>query len=288
MTVVANWIPFDDPAGGPNFGKLDPNARYNVKIDNTGDGYEDVALPLADQAALPQPELVPLRRADGRLGRRSGPQLRPDLRHQQARRYRNRKLVRARSGSRRRARGARQRRPEDDPELRARVRGGHHARAPAAARRSWARSTTRSSSTSARCSTAINLDEPGRPKIGLGNQGGGKDDVAGYNTHAFVLQVPRHEVTRDGKPVTGPKDANAVVGVWATTERRRVRCSAGATLQRRSDATASYVQVSRLGNPLINEVVIPIGHKDKFNRTSPANDAPNFGRSRSSRSRRGS
>src|SRR4029077_10625420 len=38
-----------------------------------------------------------------------------------------------------------------------------------------------------------------------------------------------------------------------------------------------WVQVSRLGNPLINEVIIPIGQKDKFNRTSPANDAENFG-----------
>ena len=45
----------------------------------------------------------------------------------------------------------------------------------------------------------INIDKPGRPSIGLGNQGGGKDDVAGYNTHSFVLQVPESEVTRDGK-----------------------------------------------------------------------------------------
>ena len=41
---------------------------------------------------------------------------------------------------------------------------------------------------------------------------------------------------------------------------------------------ARWVQVSRLGNPLINEVVIPIGQKDKFNRTSPADDATNFGK----------
>ena len=51
----------------------------------------------------------------------------------------------------------------------------------------------------------INIDKPGRPNIGLGNQGGGKDDVAGYNTHSFVLQVPESEVTRDGKKVAGPK-----------------------------------------------------------------------------------
>src|SRR5688500_14080181 len=43
LTVVANWIPFEEPAGGPYFGKLDPRARYYVKIDNTGDGREDVA-----------------------------------------------------------------------------------------------------------------------------------------------------------------------------------------------------------------------------------------------------
>ena len=42
LTIVANWIPLEDPAGGPNFGKLDPKARYHVKIDNTGDGVEDV------------------------------------------------------------------------------------------------------------------------------------------------------------------------------------------------------------------------------------------------------
>ena len=43
LTVVANWIPLEEPAGGPYFGKLDPEARYYVKIDNTGDGRPDVA-----------------------------------------------------------------------------------------------------------------------------------------------------------------------------------------------------------------------------------------------------
>ena len=43
LTVVANWIPLADPAGGPNFFPLDENARYYVKIDNSGDGREDVA-----------------------------------------------------------------------------------------------------------------------------------------------------------------------------------------------------------------------------------------------------
>src|SRR3954471_24745845 len=43
LTVVANWTPLEEPAGGPYYGKLDPRARYYVKIDNAGDGREDVA-----------------------------------------------------------------------------------------------------------------------------------------------------------------------------------------------------------------------------------------------------
>ena len=43
LTVISNWVPLQNPAGGPYFGKLDPEAHYYVKIDNTGDGVEDVA-----------------------------------------------------------------------------------------------------------------------------------------------------------------------------------------------------------------------------------------------------
>ena len=119
----------------------------------------------------------------------------------------------------------------------------------------------------------MNIDKPGRPNIGLGNQGGGKDDVSGYNTHAFVLQVPGVRRSRaTARPVADAKSGNAVVGVWASTERRRV------SVRRGKHHGRPWVQVSRLGNPLINEVVIPIGQKDKFNRTSPANDAKNFGK----------
>src|SRR3954452_23545102 len=42
LTVVANWIPFEDPAGGPNFYRFDDKAHYYIRIDNTGDGKPDV------------------------------------------------------------------------------------------------------------------------------------------------------------------------------------------------------------------------------------------------------
>src|ERR671930_1616372 len=42
LTVVANWIPFEDPAGGPNFYRFDDRASYYINVDNTGDGVHDV------------------------------------------------------------------------------------------------------------------------------------------------------------------------------------------------------------------------------------------------------
>jgi hypothetical protein len=107
-----------------------------------------------------------------------------------------------------------------------------------------------------------------------GNAGGGKDDLAGYGVHSIVLQVPEAQVTRNGQSVSAPDADNAAVGVWASTERRRVQV----TNRDRDNRRSRWVQVSRLGNPLINEVVIPLGQKDKFNRTQPADDLKNFGK----------
>jgi hypothetical protein len=274
LTVVANWIPLEEPAGGPYYGKLDPKARYYVNIDNTGDGRKDVAYrwkfhskfrnPNSFLYAAPQvtsvndPDINFVQTYDlyketykpnGDLKRERriandvpvapdnvGPKTIPNYEPVWL------GAVAPVSGGGKTFVG-----PADDPffvDLGAIFDG-------------------------------INIDKPGRPNIGLGNQGGGKDDVSTYNTHSFVLQVPESEVTRNHKSVSGPTASNAVVGVWASTERRRI------SVRRHHGhmhAKKHWVQVSRLGNPLINEVIIPIGQKDKFNRTSPEDDAKNFGK----------
>ena len=53
----------------------------------------------------------------------------------------------------------------------------------------------------------------------------GKDDLSGYNVHSIVMQLPERLVTTNGKAVSGPDAENAVVGVWSTTERRRLQVS---------------------------------------------------------------
>ena len=102
-----------------------------------------------------------------------------------------------------------------------------------------------------------------------GNNGGGIDALAGFNVHSLVLEIPKEEVTNDGSNPTELDDPAAVIGVWTSSYRQSTRVLNG-------DGTVSnsgdWVQVSRLGQPLVNEVVIPVGMKDRFNASTPSDD----------------
>src|SRR3954468_21099886 len=56
LTMVANWIPFEDPAGGPNFYKFDDRAHYYVNVDNTGDGAPDIRYQFAFKTKVGNPD----------------------------------------------------------------------------------------------------------------------------------------------------------------------------------------------------------------------------------------
>jgi hypothetical protein len=99
----------------------------------------------------------------------------------------------------------------------------------------------------------------------------GVDGVGGFNTHSIVLQVPITDLTRDHQPLSGPTDPDAVIGVYAASERRQVRVLSSKGNQ--PSQFGKWVRVSRLGMPLVNEVVIPLGKKDRFNASDPADDA---------------
>ncbi|HEY6590028.1 MAG TPA: DUF4331 domain-containing protein, partial [Actinomycetota bacterium] len=95
--------------------------------------------------------------------------------------------------------------------------------------------------------------------------------VSGYNTHSIVLQVPIRQLTRNKKALTGADDPDAVIGVYAASWRRQTRVLSSSGNDPISDG--KWVQVSRLGMPLVNEVVIPLAKKDRFNASQPADDA---------------
>jgi hypothetical protein len=91
------------------------------------------------------------------------------------------------------------------------------------------------------------------------------------NVHTIALQVPITQLTVDGSRPTVPADQRAVIGVWTTAGRQQVHVRGGE--RDRGDIEAGpFLQVSRLGNPLINEVLIPLGQKDYWNTQAPADD----------------
>ena len=226
VTILANVIPGEDPAAGPNWYTFSPGARYNLKIDTTGDVRPDVIYRfefrrktgpffLGDTA---QPFTV-TRIAKGKttvvasgttppnnIGQRST----PDYRSLVAK-----SLVSFDSGAAKAFAGQR-----DDPFF-----GDIGA-----------------------------IFDLVAIRKGTGNMGGGKDFFAGYGVHTFAVQLP----------IAGLTAKNGTIGVWASVDRRKVT-TRGATTR----DSGTWVQVDRLGNPLVNEVIIPTGLKDRWNALQP-------------------
>ena len=262
-TFVANWLPFEDPAGGPNFYAFDPKARYYINVDNTGDGVYDVRYRFTFKTRYRAPGTFLYALGEPVTSPRD-----KDLNTIQTytvtrERYRDGKVVSSK------------------------VVGSDLLTAPANV---GAKTTPDYAATAAKAIEPLpgggkvfagQRDDPfyaslGRIFVtvnltgaGLGNKGGGVDDLAGYGVHSVVLQVPDAQVTRDGEAVADQKASNAVIGAWASTERRSLGVNG---------PSGGWRQVSRLGNPLVNEVIIPLAEKDRFNRTQPADDAANYGK----------
>jgi hypothetical protein len=273
LTVVANWLPFEDPGGGPNFYKFDPRARYYINIDNTGDGDYDVRYRFTFRTIAPN---------SARIG---FPVALPEIRS-----INDPKLERQRMTVRRLRYNRRGR------VVSSRIVGSNLPVAPSNIGvktmpdyEGLANQAIRSLRGGGRV-FAGQRDDPfyipldrafdsiNLSGAGTGNIGGGIDTLAGYGVQSVVLQVPERRVTRGGHSVSGPAAANAVVGVWASAERKRLQVTNRGDGRARRERRSRYVQVSRLGNPLINELVIPLALKDKFNRTQPSGDLKNFGK----------
>jgi Domain of unknown function (DUF4331) len=98
----------------------------------------------------------------------------------------------------------------------------------------------------------------------------GVDGTHDFNVHSIALRIPKRMLTMDGSNPTNPASATSVIGVWAAASRRKAEVRGiGSGLNHES---GPWVQVSRLGNPLINEVLIPMGSKDYWNSQPAQND----------------
>jgi hypothetical protein len=228
LTIVSNWIPGEDPAAGPNWYTFSPSARYNIKIDRTGDGRADVTY--AFRFRTPTGPLF--------LGNTSQPFTVT----------RNGKLW---------AKGTT---PPNNigPRLLGflGVKNYDAAVAKSIVSKGGVKVFAGQRDDAFFGDIGAIFDLLGFRKAGTtGDKGGGKDFFAGYNVHAVALQIPIGQL--DNRRHT--------IGIWSSTDRRNV--TVGGKLVR------GWTQVSRLGNPLINEVVIPTSLKDQWNRGEPAQDA---------------
>ena len=94
--------------------------------------------------------------------------------------------------------------------------------------------------------------------------------AAGTNVHTIALQVPITMLTRHGVRPTNVMAADATIGVWAGANRRKMQVRADS--MRAGSETGPWVQVSRLANPLFNELLVGLNQKDEWNRSYPSED----------------
>jgi len=108
----------------------------------------------------------------------------------------------------------------------------------------------------------------------------GVDATKGFSVHSIAIQVAKNKLTSDGSNPTDPLGKNSTIGIWASASRRRAAILPGdregnQSGDNESDTvlTGPFTQVSRLGMPLINEVIIPLGKKDFWNTLLPRFDS---------------
>ena len=257
VTLIANFIPFEAPYGGPNFFKFDDNVLYEIMIDNNGDARRgrDVPVPVPTRSSIPTPSSTtpgPSRRW-----------IRPNFNVRQI--Y----SVTRVDGPRRR--GASQVLATDLPtppvNVGLRSTPNYDALAAAAVRQLPNSTQVFAGQRDDPFFVDLNVfDLLAVPPADTNNS----DSLAGFNVHTIAIEVPITSLTANGtRPASGDRsqrgDRRLVHGQPAVGHEPRRR-------RRRSHVDA-WVQVSRLGQPLVNEVVIPRGAKDTFNALEPTGDA---------------
>ncbi len=286
VTVLANYIPFQDPQGGPNFYQFDPNALYEIHLDNNGDGVEDLTFQFRftntskAQALMVGGKSVKIPLIDS--GPFSGAVNPPTLNVRET--Y---TLDVVRSGRRNTTRssvtnaaaggGATFDKPVDN--IGDKTFGGPTAYATYANQHIYNVNIPG-------CTT------PGRVFVGqrkepfyiavgkvfdlfnfnpLGPEiGGNNNDLEGKNVSTLALELPIACIT---------SGAETVVGAYTTASLRQGRLLDGSPasgLNKASLQGGAWTQVSRLGMPLVNEVVIGLDDKDRFNASRPKDDAAKF------------
>lgn len=255
VTLIANYSPFENPPGGPNFYTFGDNVHYDINIDNNGDAVPDITYRYTFNTT---------RQTDKTFLYNTGPIKSLDDPNWNVRQtYTLTKITSAGET----------------------VLGSNIPTPPSnvgpASTPNYANLQAQAVKDVGGVKTfAGQSDDPFFADLGglfdlltirklPGNAGGGHDGLKGFNVQSIALQIPKTDLTSDNTNPTDPKGASSVIGVWTTASRQSTTVLGGGA----SNSSGDYVQVSRLGAPLVNEVVVPLGAKDLWNGSQPADDA---------------
>lgn len=265
-TIVANYVPFQEPAGGPNFHRFSDDVAYDVVVDNSGNGVPDIVYRLRFETKV---------RNGGTFLYNTGPITFDPERGT----YTNQNLVQTYTVTKvtRNKRG----------KLVGRVIGRDLLTPP---NNVGPKSTPDYESDlvppaihTLKDGTRVFAGQRDDPFfVDLGGtfdlinfrsappgafSEGGVDGLRGYSVNSIALQVPIKDLTRTRKVPTDTNSPHSVVGVYTRALRPHVSFRG-----RGKEPHVSFRQVSRLGQPLVNEVLIPLGKKDLWGRSAPWGD----------------
>lgn len=258
VTLIANYLPFQNPSGGPNFYSFDDNVRYDINVDNDGDALPDL---------IYRYKFTTTRQNDKTFLYNTGPVKSltdPNLNVRQS--Y---SLTRV----------------DVDAGTEA-VLGENLLTPPSNVGPTSTPNYSKLQKEAIQDAGTIKTfagqsDDSFFADLGgifdlltirklPGNAGGGVDGLKGFSVQSLALQIPTAELTSTKAAPADAKDPAAVIGVWTTSSRPSMSVlNEGGT----KSASGDFVQVSRLGAPLVNEVVVPLGAKDLFNNSKPSGDA---------------
>lgn len=260
VTLIANYYPMEDPAGFPNFYRFGDDVTYRINIDNTGDAVEDIFYQWNFSTQIVNPNSFLYQ--TGPIDSLDSPNL--NIRQTYT-------LSEGRGG------------------VLTEIASGLMTPPVNIGPTSTPNYEALADAAIADVGDGIKVfagqrDDPFWVDLGgvgdlltirqlPGNAGGGVDDLQGLNVQTLAIQVPIEQLTHDGVVPSGPDAPDAVIGIWTTALRPSTKVYGGGVEQ----SAGNLVQVSRLGMPLVNEVVAPLGAKDLFNASHPSNDAQFLG-----------
>ncbi len=267
VTIISNYLPLEAPYGGPNFFEFGPDVRYRINIDNDGDGDADIIYEFAFETQVANPDSFLYN---------SGPILSIDSANWNRKQFYSITRI---SRGRRQVLGAGLACPPcnigplSTPDYDMLASQAIHSLP--GGRTVFAGQRAEGFYVDLGSIFDLGTLRPfqgahatfGLPMLANAPGVNGTDN---FSVHSIALKVPMSDLTRHGATPTSASSQSSVVGVWASASRQ-----AATVREPWSDyvqEAGEWMQVSRLGNPLFNEVLVGMGFKDLWNSLPPSAD----------------